>query len=53
MLCGDRTIVLEHRSWLEKRLTAVGTPVEVARHSFEAVASVVDDRVPGASALFT
>ncbi len=52
MLCGDRTIVHEHRNWLEERLTAVGTPVEVARHSFEAVAAVVDKRVPGAAALF-
>ena len=52
MLCGDRTIVLEQRTWLEERLTAVGTPVEVARHSFDAVAAVVDKRVPGASAIF-
>ncbi len=50
MLCGDRTIVVEHRTWLEERLTALGTPVEVARYSFDAVASVVDRRVPGASA---
>jgi MerR family transcriptional regulator, light-induced transcriptional regulator len=52
MLCGDRTIVLEQRTWLEERLAAVGTPVEVARHSFDAVAAVVDRRVPGASAFF-
>jgi methylmalonyl-CoA mutase cobalamin-binding subunit len=52
MLCGDRTIVLEQRTWLEKRLAAVGTPVEVAQHSFDAVAAVVDRRVPGASAFF-
>lgn len=53
MLCGDRTIVQEHRTWLQERLTAVGTPVEVARHSFDAVAAVVDATVPGAAALFT
>jgi methanogenic corrinoid protein MtbC1 len=53
MLCGDQTIIVEQRTWLEERLTAVGTPVEVARHSFDAVAAVVDERVPGASALFT
>jgi methanogenic corrinoid protein MtbC1 len=52
MLCGDGTIVDEQRTWLEGRLTAIGTPVEAARHSFEAVAAVVDKRVPGASALF-
>ena len=52
MLCDDRTIVLEQRAWLEERLAAVGTPVEVARHSFDAVAAVVDKRVPGASAFF-
>ena len=53
LLCGDRTIVLEQRTWLEQRLAAVGMPVEVARHSFDAVAAVVDKRVPGASALFS
>jgi len=53
MVCGDRTIVDEHRAWLEQRLTAVGAPVEMARHSFEAIAAVVDKRSPGASALFT
>lgn len=53
MLCGDRTIVVEQRTWLEDRLAAVGTPLEVARHSFDAVAAVVDKRVPGASALFS
>ena len=53
LLCGDPTIVSEHRTWLEERLAAVGTPVEVARHSFDAVAAVVDRRVPGASALFS
>jgi hypothetical protein len=53
LLCGDRTIVVEHRAWLEERLAAVGTPVEVARRSFDAVAAVVDKRVPGASALFS
>ena len=52
-LCGDRTIVLEQRTWLEERLAAVGTPVAVARRSFDAVAAVVDKRVPGASALFS
>ena len=53
MLCGDRTIVLEQRTWLEERLTATGRPVEVAQRSFDAVAAVVDKRVPGASAFFT
>ena len=53
LLCDDRTIVLEQRTWLEERLTAVGTPVEVARRSFDAVAAVVDRRVPGASAVFS
>ncbi len=53
MLCDDPTIVVEHRAWLEERLASVGTPVEVARNSFDAVAAVVDKTVPGASALFT
>lgn len=52
MLCGDRTIVLEQRTWLEERLTSTGRPVEVAQRSFDAVAAVVDKRVPGASAFF-
>ncbi|MDJ0767561.1 MAG: cobalamin-dependent protein [Ilumatobacter sp.] len=52
MLCGDPTIVVQHRAWLEDRLAAVGTPVGVARDAFDAVAAVVDDRVPGASAFF-
>lgn len=49
MLCGDKTIVHQHRVWLEQRLGAVGTPVEVARNSFDVVAAVVDRTVPGAS----
>lgn len=53
MLCGDRTIVDEHRTWLEERVAARGTPAEVARRSFEAVAAVVDETVPGASAVFS
>ena len=52
MLCGDRTIVRDQRTWLEERLTAVGTPIEVVQHSFDAVAAVVDERVPGAAVLF-
>ncbi len=53
MLCGDLTIVQDHRTWLEERLAAVGTPAEAARRSFDAVAAVVDETVPGASAVFT
>ena len=52
MLCGDRTIVLEQRAWLEERLRVAGVPVEIAGHSFNAIAAVVDKRVPGASRFF-
>ena len=52
MLCDDPLIVTEHRTWLEERLSAIGTPIDVAERSFEAVAAVVDDVVPGASRLF-
>ena len=52
MLCGDQTIVDEQRTWLEQRLTALGTPVEVVQNSFDALGAVVDKRVPGASELF-